>query len=50
MVYLQFYFAMSLIYATFAAVWGWLCYQHVHELLPIQVRRLPQFDVSVVLY
>ncbi|KAF8078867.1 lung seven transmembrane receptor-domain-containing protein [Lyophyllum atratum] len=32
----NFYFAMSLVYAIFAAGWGWLCYQHLHELLPIQ--------------
>ncbi|KAK7064065.1 integral membrane protein [Favolaschia claudopus] len=32
----NFYFAMFLIYAAFGAAWGWLCYQHVHELLPIQ--------------
>ncbi|KAJ7925978.1 lung seven transmembrane receptor-domain-containing protein [Mycena leptocephala] len=32
----NFYFAMFLVYAVFGAAWGWLCYQHVHELLPIQ--------------
>ncbi|KIY51272.1 hypothetical protein FISHEDRAFT_64294 [Fistulina hepatica ATCC 64428] len=32
----NFYFAMFLVYTTFAAVWGWLCYKHIHELLPIQ--------------
>ncbi|GLB35917.1 putative lung seven transmembrane receptor [Lyophyllum shimeji] len=32
----NFYLAMSLIYAIFAAGWAWLCYQHLHELLPIQ--------------
>ncbi|KAG5654686.1 hypothetical protein H0H81_007442 [Sphagnurus paluster] len=32
----NFYFAMSLIYAIFAALWAWMCYQHLHELLPIQ--------------
>ncbi|KAJ6621161.1 lung seven transmembrane receptor-domain-containing protein [Mycena sp. CBHHK59/15] len=32
----NFYFAMFLIYAAFGAAWGWLCYKHVHELLPIQ--------------
>ncbi|KAF5385063.1 hypothetical protein D9615_001311 [Tricholomella constricta] len=32
----NFYFAMSLIYAIFAAAWAWLCYQHLQELLPIQ--------------
>ncbi|KAJ7110018.1 lung seven transmembrane receptor-domain-containing protein [Mycena epipterygia] len=31
-----FYFTMFLVYAAFGAAWGWLCYQHVHELLPIQ--------------
>ncbi|KAJ6575316.1 lung seven transmembrane receptor-domain-containing protein [Mycena capillaripes] len=32
----NFYFVMFLVYAVFGAAWGWLCYQHVHELLPIQ--------------
>ncbi|KAF9460099.1 lung seven transmembrane receptor-domain-containing protein [Collybia nuda] len=32
----NFYFAMSLIYTAFAVAWGWLCYRHIHELLPIQ--------------
>ncbi|KAF7347665.1 Integral membrane protein [Mycena venus] len=32
----NFYFAMFLVYAVFAAAWGWLCYQHLTELLPIQ--------------
>ncbi|KAJ7070846.1 lung seven transmembrane receptor-domain-containing protein [Mycena amicta] len=32
----NFYFAMFLVYAIFGAAWAWLCYQHVHELLPIQ--------------
>ncbi|KAG6914637.1 hypothetical protein DXG01_016198 [Tephrocybe rancida] len=32
----NFYFVMTLVYAAFAAAWGWLCYQHLHELLPIQ--------------
>jgi len=32
----NFYFAMFLVYAAFAAAWGWLCYQHLQELLPIQ--------------
>ncbi|KAJ7246326.1 lung seven transmembrane receptor-domain-containing protein [Mycena haematopus] len=32
----NFYFVMFLVYAVFGAIWGWLCYQHVHELLPIQ--------------
>ncbi|PBL00535.1 hypothetical protein ARMGADRAFT_1159862 [Armillaria gallica] len=31
-----FYFVMFLVYATFAGAWGWLCYKHVQELLPIQ--------------
>ncbi|KAG6862135.1 hypothetical protein C0995_004217 [Termitomyces sp. Mi166 len=31
-----FYFVMTLVYAIFAAAWGWLCYQHQYELLPIQ--------------
>ncbi|KAG6876836.1 hypothetical protein C0992_011599 [Termitomyces sp. T32_za158] len=32
----NFYFVMTLVYAIFATVWGWLCFQHQHELLPIQ--------------
>ncbi|KAJ7361540.1 lung seven transmembrane receptor-domain-containing protein [Mycena albidolilacea] len=32
----NFYFAMFLVYAAFGAAWGWLCYQHVQDLLPIQ--------------
>ena len=29
---------MFLVYLVFAGVWGWLCYKHRTELLPIQVR------------
>ncbi|KIY69163.1 hypothetical protein CYLTODRAFT_489174 [Cylindrobasidium torrendii FP15055 ss-10] len=32
----NFYFAMFIVYAVFAAVWGWFCYRHVQDLLPIQ--------------
>ncbi|KAF7303247.1 Integral membrane protein [Mycena kentingensis (nom. inval.)] len=32
----NFYFAMFIAYAVFALAWGWLCYQHVADLLPIQ--------------
>ncbi|KAJ7751292.1 lung seven transmembrane receptor-domain-containing protein [Mycena maculata] len=32
----NFYFVMFLVYAAFGGAWGWLCYKHVHELLPIQ--------------
>ncbi|KAJ7225278.1 lung seven transmembrane receptor-domain-containing protein [Mycena pura] len=32
----NFYLVMFLVYATFGAAWGWLCYRHVHDLLPIQ--------------
>ncbi|KAF4604973.1 hypothetical protein EYR40_003756 [Pleurotus pulmonarius] len=32
----NFYFAMLLLYTTLAAGWGWLCYRHVNELLPMQ--------------
>jgi len=32
----NFYFMMFLFYAVLACLWGWLCYKHVHELLPIQ--------------
>jgi len=31
-----FYFTMFVIYAAFAGLWGWFCYRHIHELLPIQ--------------
>ena len=34
----NFYLAMLLVYVLFASAWGWLCYQHVQDLLPIQVR------------
>ena len=29
---------MFLLYTVVAAAWGWLCYKHVTEILPIQVR------------
>ena len=29
---------MLLVYVLFASAWGWLCYRHVQDLLPIQVR------------
>ncbi|KAF9648501.1 hypothetical protein BDM02DRAFT_3239315 [Thelephora ganbajun] len=32
----NFYLAMLLAYILFASAWGWLCYQHVQDLLPIQ--------------
>ncbi|EJF66842.1 hypothetical protein DICSQDRAFT_151254, partial [Dichomitus squalens LYAD-421 SS1] len=32
----NFYFAMFLVYSTLAIAWGWLCYQNVQDLLPIQ--------------
>ncbi|KAI9512542.1 lung seven transmembrane receptor-domain-containing protein [Russula earlei] len=32
----NFYFVMLLMYAALAAGWGWLCYKHVTEILPIQ--------------
>jgi len=34
----NFYLAMLLVYVLFASAWGWLCYRHVQDLLPIQVR------------
>ena len=33
----NFYLAMLLAYVLFASAWGWLCYHHVQDLLPIQV-------------
>jgi hypothetical protein len=35
--FLQFYFVMFLLYAAIAGVWGWMCYQNMQDLLPIQV-------------
>ncbi|KAH9858027.1 lung seven transmembrane receptor-domain-containing protein [Lenzites betulinus] len=32
----NFYFAMFLVYSALAVGWGWLCYQNVQDLLPIQ--------------
>jgi len=32
----NFYFAMFIVYVALAAGWGWLCYQNLHDLLPIQ--------------
>ncbi|KAL5494927.1 hypothetical protein ACEPAI_389 [Sanghuangporus weigelae] len=32
----NFYFAMALVYVVMAAAWGWLCYRHKEELLPLQ--------------
>ncbi|KAH9968591.1 lung seven transmembrane receptor-domain-containing protein [Russula dissimulans] len=32
----NFYFAMFILYIILAAAWGWLCYKHVTEILPIQ--------------
>ncbi|KAH9944248.1 lung seven transmembrane receptor-domain-containing protein [Epithele typhae] len=32
----NFYFAMFLLYCVLAIGWGWLCYQNVQDLLPIQ--------------
>ena len=31
---------MFLLYTALAAAWGWLCYKHVTEILPIQVRSI----------
>ena len=36
----NFYLAMLLAYVLFASAWGWLCYKHVQDLLPIQVGRI----------
>ncbi|KAI0296242.1 lung seven transmembrane receptor-domain-containing protein [Russula brevipes] len=32
----NFYFATFLLYAALAAAWGWLCYSHFTEILPLQ--------------
>ena len=37
----NFYLAMLLVYVLFASAWGWLCYRHVQDLLPIQVCTRP---------
>ncbi len=29
---------MLLLYSVMGAAWGWLCYKHVSEILPMQVR------------
>ncbi|KAF9567045.1 protein PTM1 [Agrocybe pediades] len=31
-----FYFIMFVTYSVFAVLWGWFCFRHIHELLPIQ--------------
>ncbi|KAJ3966513.1 lung seven transmembrane receptor-domain-containing protein [Lentinula raphanica] len=32
----NFYFVMFIVYAIIAAYWGWLCYRHLQDLLPLQ--------------
>ncbi|KAF5388543.1 hypothetical protein D9757_004631 [Collybiopsis confluens] len=32
----NFYFAMFIVYGVLAAYWGWLCYQNLQDLLPLQ--------------
>ncbi|KAJ3981195.1 lung seven transmembrane receptor-domain-containing protein [Lentinula detonsa] len=32
----NFYFAMFIVYGFIAAYWGWLCYRHLQDLLPLQ--------------
>ncbi|CAL1694966.1 unnamed protein product [Somion occarium] len=32
----NFYFAMFIVYAVLGVAWGWLCYQNLQDLLPIQ--------------
>lgn len=32
---------MFLLYTALAAAWGWLCYKHFTEILPIQVTSIP---------
>ncbi|GAW07100.1 integral membrane protein [Lentinula edodes] len=32
----NFYFAMFIVYGVIAAYWGWLCYRHLQDLLPLQ--------------
>ena len=34
----KFYFVLFLVYAALGGTWGWLCYKHRDDLLPIQVR------------
>lgn len=47
----KFYFVMSVIYVVFALVWGWVCWKHSQDLLPLQVslvrsRNNTKSDVS----
>ncbi|KAK1220015.1 hypothetical protein PQX77_017222 [Marasmius sp. AFHP31] len=32
----NFYFAMFLVYGIIAAIWGWLCYKNLQDILPLQ--------------
>ena len=41
---------MFLLYTALAAAWGWLCYKHVTEILPIQVRSIPLTTFLDLLY
>ena len=41
---------MFLLYTALAAAWGWLCYKHVTEILPIQVRSIPVTTLLDLLY
>ena len=43
----QFYLSLVIAYFGIAAAWGWLCYKHRDELLPIQVRDFCQPSVVV---
>lgn len=52
---LQFYLVMFIVYAVLGGAWGFLCYKHMSELLPLQVgysnhstRRLPLTTLSVL--
>ncbi|KAH7880907.1 lung seven transmembrane receptor-domain-containing protein [Lentinula edodes] len=36
----NFYFAMFIVYGVIAAYWGWLCYRHLQDLLPLQALGL----------
>lgn len=35
---------MFIVYAVLGGAWGWLCYKHLSELLPLQVSH---FDITI---
>ena len=45
---IQLYLALFVIYLVLGAVWGFLCYKHSSELLPIQVSRRYRRDSPLI--